>query len=347
MSTEKENNLAKINRERKEAKELQEKLANVQNLTPQEPEILKSPQETVSETATSEPSIPLSAVAKLVEEQVAKAMQGLNPQPVAQIVQAPPQAILHDVNDIEELIGFEMKDRQYVLCDNMRPISYSIAKQHTEHRSLQYTDKRTQTVHPLRYASNQISFFTEKQSKEPGSVLSTDIIFKNGVLNVPASNVLLQKFLAIHPDLNIVFKEHDPAEKSRNLIANKRISIEANSKAMAIGEVYNRAIASLVCVSYTPAWLYDDVMAEILTYIEKSPAEYLKYANDPSLKMRGVAKMALDTGDLVYSNYRFMNRNKEVLLEVGKNQDEFDEIVRYFETGQGRSFYEFLLHSSN
>ena len=61
--------------------------------------------------------------------------------------------------------------------------------------------------------------------------------------------------------------------------------------------------------------------------------------------MKGIIKTALATGDLVYENYRFMNRNKEVLCEVGRNQDELEEMVRYFETGTGRTLYEFLLHS--
>jgi hypothetical protein len=39
-------------------------------------------------------------------------------------------------------------------------------------------------------------------------------------------------------------------------------------------------------------------------------------------------------GDLIYSNYRFLNKKRND-LEVAKNQDELDEMVKYFESGIG------------
>lgn len=308
-----------------------------------EPDILMKPE-------VKEEVIPVSEVGRLVAEQMAEFMKNYQAPAPQVIYQAAPEPqksykIEYDINDIPELEGWTMKDRMYVFTDGRRPKSESICKQHSAHRSLQYTNKVTQTVLPLRYASNQTSFFIEKQSKEPGSVLSTDIIFIDGILKVPANNILLQKFLAIHPDMNIEFKEFDPTEQSRKYISDKKISIEANNLAMTIGDVANRAIASLINTSYTSSWTISDIESEVLKFIEKTPKRYLELAKDPSLKMKGIIKTALATGDLVYENYRFMNRNKEVLCEVGRNQDELEEMVRYFETGTGRTLYEFLLHS--
>jgi hypothetical protein len=50
--------------------------------------------------------------------------------------------------------------------------------------------------------------------------------------------------------------------------------------------------------------------------------------------MKGVIKSALAMGDLIYSNYRFLNKKRETILEVAKNQDELDEMVKYFESGR-------------
>jgi hypothetical protein len=354
----KEHHMAKAAREKREAEaagnsDLITKLDAVKALGPQEPIIDQKPAITDEQ---KEPSIPISEVSKMVAEQVAKAMEGFASN--QNIGQAPPQIIYqaapepqnqvfkidYDINDIPELEGWTMKDRMYVFTDGRRPKSETICKQHTAHRSLQYTNKVTQTVLPLRYASNQTSFFMEKQSKEPGSVLSTDIMFVDGMLKVPANNVLLQKFLHIHPDMNIEFKEFDPTEQSRKYVSEKKISIEANNLATTIGLVANRAIASLINPSYTPSWIPSDVDAEVLRFIEKTPKRYLELAKDPSLKMKGIVKTALAKGDLVYENYRFMNRNREILCEVGRNQDELEEMVRYFETGTGRTLYEFLLN---
>lgn len=349
----KEHHMAKAAREKREAEsagnsDLIAKLDAVKALGPEEPIIYQKP---LPDDEPIERSIPVSEVGRLVAEQMAEFMKNYQaPAPQVIYQQAPVQQpaaykIDYDINDIPELEGWTMKDRMYVFTDGRRPKSESICKQHSAHRSLQYTNKVTQTVLPLRYASNQTSFFIEKQSKEPGSVLSTDIIFIDGILKVPANNILLQKFLAIHPDMNIEFKEFDPTEQSRKYISDKKISIEANNLAMTIGDVANRAIASLINTSYTSSWTISDIESEVLKFIEKTPKRYLELAKDPSLKMKGIIKTALATGDLVYENYRFMNRNKEVLCEVGRNQDELEEMVRYFETGTGRTLYEFLLHS--
>jgi hypothetical protein len=39
-----------------------------------------------------------------------------------------------------------------------------------------------------------------------------------------------------------------------------------------------------------------------------------------------------------------MNKKRETILEVAKNQNEMDEMVLYFESGVGRTLYEFLLN---
>jgi hypothetical protein len=63
---------------------------------------------------------------------------------------------------------------------NLSLLLYS--KQTLQENPLQYTNKETRKVHILRYATNQPSFFIEKQSTEPGSVLISEIIFNYGRL---------------------------------------------------------------------------------------------------------------------------------------------------------------------
>jgi hypothetical protein len=75
-----------------------------------------------------------------------------------------------------ELKDWEMKDREYELCDGTRPIHilYLVALKR-DSATIHY-NKEKQSVHILRYATNQPSFFVEKQSKEEGSVLSEIIL---------------------------------------------------------------------------------------------------------------------------------------------------------------------------
>jgi hypothetical protein len=281
----------------------------------------------------------------------AEMLKSMAPAPVPQQQFQPQyqssQRVEHDIDDIPELRDWEMKDREYELCDGTKPISCSIPSKHSKEIPLQYTNKDTKKVHILRYATNQPSFFIEKQSTEPGSVLISDIIFNYGRLKVSADNINLQKFLAIHSYKDTLFQEYDPKAKSVKAVSDKKLQLKAGGLVFSVGEMTNRAIASLVCPSYVDSWELELLEEEILAYAEKEPKKYIAYTEDPTIKMKGVIKRALAMGDLIYSNYRFLNKKRETLLEVAKNQDEMDEMVKHFESGAGRTTYEFLLNSQN
>lgn len=323
---------------------LQEKLATVIATTNTASETISVTQETNPEP-TQEATVPLSVVQKMIEE----ALKNNPPAPaVIQQVQAPPvqQHYLKkefDIDDIPEFKNWEVKDREYEYMDG-KPISASIPNKHSDHLSLQYYNKETNTTHALRYSDNQPSFLQERQSTLPGSVKLPEIIFSYGRLKVPKENVNLQKFLHIHPYKDIIFKEYDPTAKSREVIGKKRLKNEAERLVWEVGEITNRAIASLVCPSYVESWIPELLEEEILAYAEREPQKYIDFTNDPTIKMKGVVKSALFCGDLIYENYRWLNKRREVILEVAKNKDEMDAIVSHFESGIGRSFYEYLLN---
>jgi len=295
---------------------------------------------------SKEETIPVSQMTEMFERMFAERMKSVEtpPQQNYQAQSQPQFKQENNIDDIPELRNWVMKDREYELCDSVKPISCSIAKEHTATMPLQYTNKETQAVHIMRYATNQPSFFIEKQSKEPGSVLVADVIFNYGRLRVPANNVTLQKFLAIHPHLNIVFKEYDPLAKSKQVVAKKELELKAGNLVFSVGEITNRAIASLEFPNYVDSWEPDMVKEEVLAFAEKNPEKYIDYTEDPTIKMKGVIKASLASGDLIYSNYRFLNKKRETILEIAKNQNEMDELVLYFESGVGRTLYEYLLN---
>jgi hypothetical protein len=84
--------------------------------------------------------------------------------------------------------------------------SYSIPK-HSKEIPLQYTNKEKQSVHILRYATNQPSFFVEKQGRGFGSFIRNH--FNYGRLK-SQGKYQFTKFLAIHAYKDILFKEYDP-----------------------------------------------------------------------------------------------------------------------------------------
>ena len=290
-----------------------------------------------------EQSIPLSQVSDLVSKMVAEQLQNAK-LGQKQYQEQPKYREDINVDDIPELRNWEMRDREYELCDGTKPLSYSISSEHSALIPLQYTNKETQSVHVIRYATNQPSFFIEKQSKEPGSVLKAEIIFNYGRLRVPANDIVLQKLLHIHPHKDIVFKEYDPLAISRKVVSDKKLKLKAGNLVFSVGEITNRAIASLEFAHYVDSWDSEILEEEISVFADKSPQKYIDYTNDPTIKMKGVIKASLASGDLIYSNYRFLNKNRETILEIAKNQNEMDELVLHFESGVGRTLYEYLLN---
>lgn len=328
--------------------DLQEKLEAVKQTTNQASETTiteTAPQQLVEQvSARQEATVPLSVVQKMIEDALKNNPQA--PQIIQQVQAPAPQQYgkqEFDIDDIPEFRNWEIKDREYEYMDG-KPISASIPSQHTANIPLQYYNKENNSVHILRYATNQPSFFVEKQSKEPGSVNLAEIIFTYGRLRVPAEHINLQKFLHIHQYKDVIFKEYDPTAKSKKTISDKKLRNQAESLVWEVGEITNRAIASLVCPSYVESWIPELLEEEILAYAEREPAKYIAYTEDPTIKMKGVVKSSLFSGDLIYENYRWLNKRREVILEVAKNKDEMDAIVDHFQSGAGRSFYEYLLN---
>lgn len=338
------NSLSKAIQTTNVAKEIASELPSETTLPEQ------SESQTEVNASEKEASVPMSAVENMVKSMVAEALKNNPPAPqiIQQVAPAPvaQQQVKqeYDIEDIPEFKNWERKDREYEYIEG-KPISASIPSQHTATIPLQYFNKETNTVHILRYSTNQPSFFVEKQSKEPGSVILAEIIFTFGRLKVPADQINLQKFLHIHQYKDIIFREYDATAKSKKIVEDKKLKIKATGLVFEVGETINRAIASLVCPSYVESWSIELLEEEVVAYAEKEPAKYIDYTNDSTIKMKGVIKSAMYIGDLIYNNYRWLNKNREVILEVPKNKDEMDELVTYFESGVGRSFYEYLLNS--
>lgn len=315
--------------------------------TPEETQEPKEPNILLEKPEEKEATIPVSQLQGMVDKMVAERMKNIETpkQEEAPRFQSPSnfqEGV--NVDDIPELRNWEIKDRIYELCDGTKPVSCSIPKEHTSLIALQYTNKEKGSVHIMRYATNQPSFFVEKQSKEPGSVLVSEIIFTFGRLSVPANNIILQKFLAIHPYKDVLFREYDPLALSVKTVSDKKLKLKAGNLVFTVGEITNRAIASLEFPNYVDSWEPSILEEELSAYAEKNPQKYIDYAEDPTVKMKGVIKASINSGELIYANNRFLNKKRETIIEVSRGQNELDEMVAYIESGVGKVMYEYLLN---
>ena len=251
---------------------------------------------------------------------------------------------LQNTDDIPELENFEYKNRRYEVVLNTKSVSQGIRNRSKKGSPLQYIHPVTKQPYSLRLASNQSSFFEEKQSKEPGSVKLRYINIIDGVLFVSATDIILQKFLHIHPDKGIVFKELDENANALEKIEKMDLSFKAEELVRGLSFSEQDALARIICPAYkegsTSAIIKNDLFVTVRNHA--NPALVIKYAEDESLLVKGLAKSAVSKGFLRYSDYRFIDDNNITVLEVGRNQDEWNAIAEYLQSNAGNKLREDL-----
>jgi hypothetical protein len=236
---------------------------------------------------------------------------------------------LENNDDIPELEGFEYKNRRYEVSINPKSISQGVRNRSKKNSPLQYIHPVTKQPFSLRLSSNQSSFFEEKQSKELGSVKLRYINIIDGVLFVPASDIILQKFLHIHPDKGIVFKEIDENADALDKIEKMDLSFKAEELVRGLEFSAQDALARMICSTYkegaTASIIKNDLFVTVRNHA--NPALVIKYAEDDLLLLKGMAKTAKSRGYLSYVDYRFVDENNVVVLQVGREQDEWNAIA--------------------
>lgn len=330
--------------------QVEEKKLDVATKTTEQPDSQiteKDPQQSVQKS--EEQSIPLSMVEEMMQKMKAdfeEKLKKIESSPAAEskeISNSVTNIKNENFDEIPELQDFEPKDRIYVLLDNFKPVSHGIRTRHKTGSTLQYLNPRTKEVHPLRFSRSQVSFFTDKQK---GDVTVEHVLMKDGMLKVSANDVLLQKFLFIHPDNEKnggkTFKEYNPADDAKIEIEKEDELFAAQKLARELNLLKLDAIARLMCSDYKEEWQTPELKRALYNEISKAPNKFIRLANDYSLEAKGVAKTANHRGIIDYKNYRFFNEDGQVICEVQRNEDEWDAIAAYLLSGDGRSFYDYL-----
>ena len=125
----------------------------------------------------------------------------------------------------EQKSNWEIKDRRYILSNNLEPLTFTIPSKHTRKHALLYFDEQTGKQKELRYATNQDSPFVSEQKGE--STLG-HIMFKNGSLQVPKEKQNLQKLLSLyHPLRGKMYEEFSAVAKAEDEIDIIELQVDA------------------------------------------------------------------------------------------------------------------------
>jgi hypothetical protein len=278
--------------------------------------------------------IPKSQIDDYLKQKYEEMLRESTPVQIQQSRQEPTPKKVESEDDLPEFSKWEEKDRLYVLCTGYSSLSQGIKDRHKKNSPLMYKGRS------LRYSTSQASFFMDKQV---GDVLLSYLSIEEGKLFIPKSNTHLQKFLAIHPDNGVIFKEFNPKEESKKTYDAQALKLDAHIRSRELDTATLVSVAMLMCKDYNETLDLFTVKRDLYNEIENNPKLFIKLASDPNLKLKTIGKMAVNRGLLKFAGFRFYDENDAVICEVGRNENEYDSLAAYFSTSEGRNLYEYLL----
>ncbi len=178
--------------------------------------------------------------------------------------------------------------------------------------------------------------------KQVGDVLTEHILMKSGKLQVPKEQVMLQKFLAIHPDNNKIWKEFDPRAESQKELDVEDEIFAASAQVRALSYQEQEAIARVALKHFKVTWDSAIVKKELYDWVKTNPKKAIELANDNSILVKGMIKTAIHRGLIEYKNKKFVGVDGKTILEVGYNEDEYDAIVAYTKEPDGEAFLDYI-----
>jgi len=229
-----------------------------------------------------------------------------------------------------------LKDKVYKLLINS-PLSYTIASRNSSRFPLMWFDEEKQINRVLRYATNQNSPFEDEQD---GTAILEPIVFEDGFLNVPRTNVALQKFLHYHPHNGSLFAELDKEKEASEEVKDLNIEVDALIEARSL-DINQIEMISRVLFGTDPSVISTaELKRDILIFAKRYPEEFLNAINDPELKFQAKVRTFFENGwvtirgnnkELWYNT----TTNKKKMCSIQFNSDPFDTALAFLRSDEG------------
>ena len=229
------------------------------------------------------------------------------------------------------------EDKTYRLTRDVAPLAFMIPGRGNSRKPLLYWDDERSENRVLRYARNQKSPFEDEQD---GNAIVEPIIFEDGMLSVPRTNPVLQKFLEYHPMNGVKFeevnKERDAEAEVEQLNLEVDALIECKSLTVDQLESMSRIVLGIDPRRYTTAELRRDM----LVAVRRDPGRFLALVNDPDVKLQGQVQRFFDDSLLSFRRNKteiWYNgpTNKKKLVTVPHGKDYLSVAISYLLSDEG------------
>ena len=230
---------------------------------------------------------------------------------------------------------WEIKDRTYVLRNNLTPLSKSIKA-----AGIYYFDEELGYERELKYTSNQRTVFVEDMK---GDQRLDHIIFRKGVLMVPKNKVTLQKLLSLyHPHRDKMFYELKPEVNAANEIDWLELEIEALNSAMNLDIDMAEAVMRVEIGSKVSSMSSKELKRDLLLYAKRNPQLFLDLVNDENVVLRNFGIRATEMGILKLSSDQrtfSWGSNDRKLMNVPFDEHPYSALAAWFKTDEGMEIY--------
>jgi hypothetical protein len=237
-------------------------------------------------------------------------------------------------------VGWEIKDRRYVIRGDRNPLTFTIKSRHTEKYPLLYFDTDNNTQRALRYATNQASPFVDEQK---GEVTLRHIVFEDGALFVPKEEQALQKLLSLyHPDRNKRFKELLPVKEAEDEVQVINYQIDAMMLARDMDIDKAEAIMRTEIGSKVNELSSKELRRDLLKFAKDQSYLFLELAQDDNVELRNFGVKATEAGIISLSQDQrsfTIGKNDRKLFSVPFDENPYSALAAWFKTDEGVEMY--------
>jgi hypothetical protein len=227
--------------------------------------------------------------------------------------------------------------KHYKLKRDAAPLSYMLPTRHTRRSALLYFDSKTNTNRALRYAANQKTPFEDEQD---GNVILEPIVFEDGFLTVPSTNPVLQEFLYLHPQRDIVFEEVDDEKDAKDEVEDLNVEVDALIQARELSMSQLEMVSRILFGTDPDKVSTAELKRDILVYARREPHHFLQVLSDPELTHTSQVKVFFEKGLLSFRNkqkdvYFNTPSNKKRMLVVPFGEDPYYVVGSYLKSEEG------------
>jgi len=226
---------------------------------------------------------------------------------------------------------WEIKDRMYVLKNNLSPLTYTIKSS-----GMYFFDEDLGYEREISYASNQSTPFVDEFK---GQVRLKHIVFENGSLFVPKEKVGLQKFLSLyHPKRDKLYYEVNKVAEAEEHADVLEWQLDAMNAANELDIDIIEAILRAEIGSKVSKMTSRELKRDALLMARERPGLFLELAADENIHLRNVGVKAVEANIIKLSNdqrtFSLANTGRK-LMTVPFDEHPYNALAAWFKTDEG------------